>query len=137
MLRKCTFLPPHSHLIGQFVKRHPMFSARLAYPIRTEQHALAQWLRQYFYRDHGVRSVECIITFLNCFQKHVIYDDTIGIVNKYTGSGYRKVKEKTTVRTFCVRRENYRPKVVTFLNYLCHYILSINCMSNLNAQGIL
>ena len=41
MLRKCTFLPPRSHLIGQFVKRHLV-------TIRREQHALAQWLRQYF-----------------------------------------------------------------------------------------
>ena len=50
MLRKCTFLPPRSQLIGQFVKRHLV-------TIRREQHVLAQWLRQYFRQDHGVRSV--------------------------------------------------------------------------------
>ena len=50
MLRKCTFLPPRSHLIGQFVKRHLV-------TIRKEQHVLAQWLRQYFCQDHGIRSV--------------------------------------------------------------------------------
>ena len=41
MLRKWTFLPPRSHLIRQFVKRHLV-------TIRREQHVLAQWLRQYF-----------------------------------------------------------------------------------------
>ena len=50
MLRKSTFLPPLSHLIGQFIKRHLV-------TIRREQHVLAQWLRQYFCGDHGVRSV--------------------------------------------------------------------------------
>ena len=39
MLRKWTFLPPCSHLIHQFVKRHLV-------TIRREQHVLAQWLRQ-------------------------------------------------------------------------------------------
>ena len=58
MLRKCTFLPPHSQLIGQFVKRHLV-------TIRREQHALAQWLRQYFCQDHGVCSVP--ILMLNTF----------------------------------------------------------------------
>ena len=41
MLRKWTFLPPRSHLIRQFVKRHLV-------TLRREQHVLAQWLRQYF-----------------------------------------------------------------------------------------
>ena len=41
MLRKSTFLPPRSHLIGQFIKRHLV-------TIQREQHILAQWLRQYF-----------------------------------------------------------------------------------------
>ena len=50
MLRKWTFLPPRSHLIRQFVKRHLV-------TIRREQHLLAQWLRQYFCQDHCVRSV--------------------------------------------------------------------------------
>ena len=50
MLRKSTFLPPRSHLIGQFIKRHLV-------TMRREQHVLAQWLRQYFCGDHGVRSV--------------------------------------------------------------------------------
>ena len=50
MLRKWTFLPPRSHLIRQFVKRHLV-------TLRREQHVLAQWLRQYFCQDHGVRSV--------------------------------------------------------------------------------
>ena len=50
MLRKCTFLPPCSHLICQFVKQHLV-------TIRRQQHVLAQWLRQYFCQDHGVRSV--------------------------------------------------------------------------------
>ena len=50
MLRKWTFLPPRSHLIRQFVKRHLV-------TIRREQHVLAQWLRQYFCQDHGLRSV--------------------------------------------------------------------------------
>ena len=50
MLRKWTFLPPRSHLIRQFVKRHLV-------TIRREQHVLAQWLRQYFCHDHCVRSV--------------------------------------------------------------------------------
>ena len=39
MLRKWMFLPPRSHLIRQFVKRHLV-------TIRREQHVLAQWLRQ-------------------------------------------------------------------------------------------
>ena len=39
MLRKWSFLPPHSHLIRQFVKRHLV-------TIQREQHVLAQWLRQ-------------------------------------------------------------------------------------------
>ena len=56
MLRKCTFLPPRSHLIGLFVKRHLV-------TIRRKQHVLAQWLRQYFCQDHGVRSVDLIVTF--------------------------------------------------------------------------
>ena len=51
MPRKRTFLPPRSQLIGQFVKRHLV-------TIRREQHVLAQWLRQYFCQDHGVRSVD-------------------------------------------------------------------------------
>ena len=46
----CTFLPPRSHLIRQFVKRHLV-------TIRREQRVVAQWLRQYFCQDHGVRSV--------------------------------------------------------------------------------
>ena len=50
MLRKWTFLLPCSHLICQFVKRHLV-------TLRREQHVLAQWLRQYFCQDHGVRSV--------------------------------------------------------------------------------
>ena len=50
MLRKWTFLPPRSHLICQFVKRHLV-------TLRREQYVLAQWLRQYFCQDHGVRSV--------------------------------------------------------------------------------
>ena len=50
MLRKWTFLPPRSHLIRQFVKRHLV-------TLRREQHVLAQWLRQYFCQDHSVRSV--------------------------------------------------------------------------------
>ena len=50
MLRKWTFLPPRSHLIRQFVKWHLV-------TLRREQHVLAQWLRQYFCQDHGVRSV--------------------------------------------------------------------------------
>ena len=50
MLRKWTFLPPCSHLICQFVKRHLV-------TLRREQHVLAQWLRQYFCQDHGVHSV--------------------------------------------------------------------------------
>ena len=50
MRRKWTFLPPRSHLIRQFVKRHLV-------TLRREQHVLAQWLRQYFCQDHGVRSV--------------------------------------------------------------------------------
>ena len=50
MLRKWTFLPPRSHLIRQFVRRHLV-------TLRREQHVLAQWLRQYFCQDHGVRSV--------------------------------------------------------------------------------
>ena len=50
MLRKCTFLQPRLHLIGQFVKRHLV-------TIRIEQHVLAQWLRQYFCQDHCVRRV--------------------------------------------------------------------------------
>ena len=37
MLRKWTFLPPRSHLIRQFVKRHLV-------TLRREQHVLAQWL---------------------------------------------------------------------------------------------
>ena len=41
MLRKSTFLPPRSHLIGQFIRRHLV-------TMRKEQHVLAQWLRQYF-----------------------------------------------------------------------------------------
>ena len=41
MLRKSTFLPPRSHLIGQFIKRQLV-------TIRRKQHVLAQWLRQYF-----------------------------------------------------------------------------------------
>ena len=45
------FLPPRSHLIGQFIKRHLV-------TIRREQHVLAQWLRQYICQDHGVRSVD-------------------------------------------------------------------------------
>ena len=49
MLRKCTFLPP-LQLIGQFIKRHLV-------TIWREEHVLAQWLRQYFCQDHGVRSV--------------------------------------------------------------------------------
>ena len=51
MLRKCTFLPPRSHLIGQFIKRHLV-------TIRREQLVPAQWLRQYFCQDHGVRRVQ-------------------------------------------------------------------------------
>ena len=51
MLRKCTFLPPHSHLIGQFVKWHLV-------TIQREQHVLAQWLRRYICPDHGVCSVQ-------------------------------------------------------------------------------
>ena len=39
MLRKWTFLPPHSHLIRQFIKQHLV-------TIRREQHVLVQWLRQ-------------------------------------------------------------------------------------------
>ena len=54
MLRKCMFLPPHSHLTGQFVKQHLV-------TIWRELHVLAQWLRQYFYQDHGVRSVEQVV----------------------------------------------------------------------------
>ena len=50
ILRKWTFLPPRSHLIRQFVKRHLV-------TLRREQHVLAQWLRQYFCQDPGVRSV--------------------------------------------------------------------------------
>ena len=50
MLRKYTFLPPHSHLIGQFVKWHLV-------TIWREQHVLAQWLRHYFCQDHGMCSV--------------------------------------------------------------------------------
>ena len=38
MLRKWTFLPPHSHLIRQFVKQHLVTIQR--------EHVLAQWLRQ-------------------------------------------------------------------------------------------
>ena len=57
MLRKCTFLPPRSHLIRQFLKRHLV-------TIRREQHVLAQWLRQYFCQDHGVRSVSSSILFI-------------------------------------------------------------------------
>ena len=57
MLRKCTFLPPPSHLISQFVKRHLV-------TIQREQHALAQWLRQYFCQDHGVR---CVVYSLLCW----------------------------------------------------------------------
>ena len=53
MLRKWTFLPPRSHLIRQFVKRHLV-------TLRREQHVLAQWLRQYFCQDHGVRSVSTV-----------------------------------------------------------------------------
>ena len=49
MLRKCTFLPPHSHLIGQFIKQHLV-------TIWREQHVLAQWLRQYICQDHDMRS---------------------------------------------------------------------------------
>ena len=52
MLRKWTFLPPRSHLICQFVKRHLV-------TLRREQYVLAQWLRQYFCQDHAVRSVVC------------------------------------------------------------------------------
>ena len=51
LLRKSTFLPPRSHLIRQFVKRHLV-------TLRREQHALAQWLRQYFCQYHGVWSVD-------------------------------------------------------------------------------
>ena len=50
MLRKWTFLPPRSHLIRQFVKRHLV-------TLQREQHVLAQWLRQYFCQDHSARSV--------------------------------------------------------------------------------
>ena len=57
MLRKSTFLPPHSHLIGQFIKRHLV-------TIQREQHVLAQWLRQYFCGDHGVRSVANLLLSL-------------------------------------------------------------------------
>ena len=53
MLRKWTFLPPCSHLIRQFVKRHLV-------TLRREQHVLAQWLRQYFCQDHGVPSVTLV-----------------------------------------------------------------------------
>ena len=58
MLRKCTFLLPRSQLIGQFIKRHLV-------TIRREQHILAQWLRQYFCQDHGVRSVAYIMYMHN------------------------------------------------------------------------
>ena len=44
--KKMNFLPPRSHLIRQFVKRHLV-------TLRREQHVLAQWLRQYFCQDHG------------------------------------------------------------------------------------
>ena len=54
MLRKSTFLPPRSHLIGQFIKRHLV-------TIWTEQHVLAQWLRQYICGDHGARSVTAML----------------------------------------------------------------------------
>ena len=54
MLRKWTFLPPRSHLIRQFVKRHLV-------TLRREQHVLAQWLRQHFCRDHGVHSVSIFV----------------------------------------------------------------------------
>ena len=58
MLRKCTFLPPRSQLIRQFVKRHLV-------TIWREQHVLAQCLRQYFCQGHGVRSV-CALTKAQC-----------------------------------------------------------------------
>ena len=59
MLRKWTFPPPRSHLIRQFVKRHLV-------TLRREQHVLAQWLRQYFCQDHGVRSVGSCLTCKVC-----------------------------------------------------------------------
>ena len=49
MLRKCTFLPPRSHLIGQFVEQHLV-------TIQREQHILVQWLRQYF-----VKTTACTV----------------------------------------------------------------------------
>ena len=57
MLRKWTFLPPRSHLIRQFIKRHLV-------TLRREQYVLAQWLRQYFCQDHGVRSVPLWVSYL-------------------------------------------------------------------------
>ena len=63
MLRKSTFLPPRSHLIGQFIKRHLV-------TIRREQHVLAQWLRQYFCGDHGARSVDPSIPAIH-FSRHL------------------------------------------------------------------
>ena len=77
MLRKWTFLPPRSHLIRQFVKRHLV-------TLRREQYVLAQWLRQYFCQDHGVRSV--LMTLL-------IWMPAIGLLVTYFAS--------YTVRLFC------------------------------------
>ena len=65
MLRKWTFLPPRSHLIRQFVKRHLV-------TLRREQHVLAQWLRQYFCQDHGVRSVRIGVLTL-----HLVLQGTV------------------------------------------------------------
>ena len=53
MLRKITFLPPRSHLIGRFIKRHLV-------TIRREQHVLAQWLRQYFVKTTAYAVYQCV-----------------------------------------------------------------------------
>ena len=54
MLRKCTFLPPRLHLIGQFVSQHLV-------TIRRGQQVLAQWLGQCFCQDHSMCSVESVM----------------------------------------------------------------------------
>ena len=66
MLRKSTFLPPRSHLIGQFIKRHLV-------TMRREQHVLAQWLRQYFVETtaHGERQKQ-IVSYNCCGRWHSI-----------------------------------------------------------------
>ena len=125
MLRKCTFLPPRSHLIGQFVKRHLV-------TIRREQRVLAQWLRQYFCQDHGVRSVlwpntpqrYTVLTFLRrsaaLIRNEVLHQICPQMLRSLLFSIYKRSYSQICLRYFChnisirgnAAADKYAPKLL-------------------------